>query len=272
MGISIQPLAEALGARITGIDLARPLDARTVSDIKAAWLKYLVLIFPGQELDEAAQIRFSDYLGDRGVRRPLMLISNIRENGEPIGSLPDGEMMYHSDAAHLEQPYKYTLLYALEIPSVGGNTLYANLYKAYEMLPDDLKARVADLEVVHRYHDGATLVAKNPTTKVAGRISRPLLLAHSESGRTVLFVSRLMTERIVGLARAESDALLEQLFEAAERPEVIYEHVWTPGDVVMWDNRCTNHARTDFPPGERRLLRRTTVNADAPYRGLPPSG
>lgn len=264
----ISPLAEALGARVTGIDLAAPLDASTVSQIKAAWLEYLVLIFPDQRLDEAAQIRFSDYLGDRGVRRPLMLISNIREDGVPIGSLPDGEMMFHSDAAHLEHPYKYTLLYALEIPSVGGHTLFANLYKAYELLPDDLKARVAGLEVVHRYYDGATLVEKNPTAKVAGRITRPLLLRHSESGRAVLFVSRLMTERVVGMTPAESDALLARLFEAAERPEVVYEHVWTPGDVVAWDNRCTNHARTDFPPGERRLLRRTTVNADAPYRGL----
>jgi taurine dioxygenase len=281
MVLTVEKIPGALGARITGVDLTRKLDAGCVAQIKAAWVEHLVLVFPGQTLDEADQIRFSEYFGNLGsrqrktpvpesdrVREGLMLVSNIRENGKPIGSLPDGEMMFHSDGAYAAQPYKYTLLYAVEIPSRGGNTLFANLYAAYEMLPENLKAGLAGARVVHRYYAGTTDVAKPEADTLSGRKERPVFLVHHESGRTALYVSRLMTDHIVGMARAESDALLAELFDFTERAVVVYEHAWIPGDFVMWDNRCTNHARTDFPATERRLLRRTTINADHPYVGL----
>ena len=275
MTMKIDPIPGPLGARVTGVDLRKEPDAETWAAIHRAWLDYLVLVFPGQDLTEEQQIRFSRHWGEFPVRKrfddrdtkvsdkSIMLVSNIRENGKPIGSLPDGEMMFHTDGAYDEHPYRYTLLHAIELPSVGGNTLFANMYKAYETLPDDLKRRLAGCHGVQGYY--ANTVSKdNPVAAYSGDFTHPLFIRHEETGRTALYVSRLMTLRIPELPEDESDAVLEQLFDHSEKPEFIYEHVWTRGDFVMWDNRCTNHARTDFPETERRLLRRTVIQGVRP--------
>jgi taurine dioxygenase len=197
-----------------------------------------------------------------------MLISNIREDGRPIGSLPDGEMMFHSDGSYDEHPYRYTMLYALEVPSRGGNTLFADMYGAYKTLPDALRRRLSGARARHGYYAGRGVTPEIKATLAIGESTdswvHPLFTVHEETGRPVLFANRLLTECIVGLPAAESDALLEALFDHAERRNGIYEHVWRPGDFVIWDNRCVNHARTDFPAGERRLLRRTTVQGVRP--------
>lgn len=272
MGIAVEPLSDALGARVTGIDLRRPVERAAFETIHRAWLDHQVLVFPGQQLCEEDQLRFTRLFGEPGGRNRkvaaaeegrvshpgIMLISNIREDGKPIGSLPDGEMMFHSDGAYAKRPFRYTLLYAIEIPPVGGNTLFANMYRAYEALPAGLRRRLAFCHAEHRYYAG-TVQKDRPTESLTGVRTHPLFVAHEETGRTALYASRLLTTRIPELPADESAAVLEQLFDHAERADFIYEHVWTPGDFVMWDNRCTNHARTDFPAGERRLLRRTTV-------------
>ena len=275
MAIKIEPLSAPLGARVTGIDLSEEPDAATWEAIHRAWLDYLVLVFPGQDLTEQEQIRFSRHWGEFPVRKrfedrdtkvsdkSIMLVSNIRENGKPIGSLPDGEMMFHTDGAYDEHPYRYTLLHAIELPSVGGNTLFANMYKAYETLADDLKRKLAGCHGVQGYY--ANTVNKNdPVAAYSGDFTHPLFIRHEETGRTSLYVSRLMTLRIPELPQEESDEILEFLFDHSEKRELIYEHVWTKGDFVMWDNRCTNHARTDFPETERRLLRRTVIQGVRP--------
>jgi len=286
MTIRIEPVSDALGARITGVDLRREPDAETWGTIHKAWLDHQVLNFPGQELSEEDQIRFSRHWGDFPRRkrfeerrekniadRSIMLVSNIRENGKPIGSLPDGEMMFHTDGAYDEHPYRYTLLHAIELPSVGGNTLFANMYKAYETLPGELKQHLATARAEHGYYAGRHVTAEIKATLAIGPSSdswvHPVCTAHEETGRPVLFVSRLLTRGIVGLPEAESDALLDRLLAHVEQKSFIYEHVWTPGDFVIWDNRCVNHARTDFPPGERRLLRRTTVQGVRPEPAQP---
>jgi len=282
MTITVEPLDARLGARVTGVDLGRELDEACWAAIHQAWLKHQVLVFPGQTMNEDDQIRFSLHWGRMPVRAryagrreesrrshsSIMLISNIREDGEPIGSLPDGEMMFHSDGSYDEHPYRYTTLYALEVPSRGGNTLFADMYGAYETLPDDLKRRLAGVRARHGYYAGPDVTPEIKATLAVGASTdcweHPLFTAHEETGRPVLFANRLLTQRLVGLSEAESDRLLHELFDHAERAELIYEHVWRPGDYVAWDNRCVNHARTDFPPGERRLLRRTTVQGVQP--------
>jgi taurine dioxygenase len=272
MTIKIEPLSDAVGARITGIDLHDDMDDAAFQTIHRAWLDHLVLVFPGQEFGEEDQIRFTKHFGEPGGRNRkvptaegdrvshpgIMLISNIRKDGVPIGSLPDGEMMFHSDGAYAKRPFRYTLLYAQEIPSVGGNTKFANIYKAYDTLSDDLKRTLAICHAEHQYYAGSVDKAK-PTDSLTGVRQHPLFIAHEETGRVALYASRLLTTKIVELPSDESDEILEALFDHSEKPEFVYEHVWTPGDFVMWDNRCTNHARTDFSEGERRLLRRTTV-------------
>jgi taurine dioxygenase len=273
MAVNISPLSPHIAAAVTGVDLSKPLSDAEFAAIMAAWVEHAVLVFPGQELSDEDQVRFSARFGRLGKRKrkvaraeaddvhaSVMLISNIRKDGVPIGSLPDGEMMFHSDGAYSEAPYIATFLYAIEIPSVGGDTLFSSLYAAADALPPDLHAKLEGRRAVHGYYAG-TVDKSQPQASLSGRAAAPVLRRHEQSGRDALFVSRLMTEAIEGMDKAESDALLATLFDLTERREFIYTHHWTPGDLVVWDNRACNHARTDFPGGERRLLRRTTVES-----------
>ena len=276
MSIRVKPTGTALGARVTGIDLSQELSEQQVGEIHEAWLDHLVLIFPGQDLSEEDQVRFTLRFGEMPKRKryenraekstsdkSIMLVSNIRENGKPIGSLPDGEMMFHSDGAYDQDPYKYTLLYAVELPSQGGDTLFANMYRAYESLPEALKQKLKGCHGVQGYYGGAVVKGINPGA-YSGEVEHPLFIRHPDTGRTAIYASRLMTVRIAEFSESESNDLLDQLFDHIERPENIYAHKWELGDFVMWDNQCTVHARTDFPREERRLLRRTTVQGVRP--------
>jgi len=271
--IAVVPLSPAIGAEIRGVDLMRPVDAATRAAIHRAWLDHVIILFRDQKLSEGDQVAFTELFGEVGIRtrpkdlRPeaqtlhptVMLISNIRENGKPIGSLPDGEMMFHHDTIHIKTPDKATCLYAMELPSRGGNTLFANLYKAYDALPARIRDRLADKKAHHHYNYGTTVKGDRRGTEAFGESVHPVFWRHPETGQRAVYVDRLMTEYVLDIARAESDALLAEIFDHCERPEFVYEHQWRVGDLVMWDNRCSMHARTDFPETERRLLRRTTV-------------
>tara|TARA_B100000700_G_C15013479_1_gene842159 strand:- start:1399 stop:2256 length:858 start_codon:yes stop_codon:yes gene_type:complete len=277
VSIKVEPISDAVGATITNIDLRKEMTPDVLREVHQAWLDYQVLVFPEQQLDEENQIRFTANFGEVGGRNRkvptaegnsvshpgIMLISNIRKDGKPIGSLPDGEMMFHSDGAYAKRPFRYTLLYAIEVPSFGGNTKFSNMYKAYDALPEDFKQRFSTCHAEQVYYAGS-LQKDKPSESLTGRRIHPLFIKHEETGRTALYASRLITTRIEELSRQESDEALEQIFEISERDEFVYEHIWTPGDFVVWDNRCLNHARTDFSGGERRLLRRTTVLGNDP--------
>ncbi len=281
MTIEIEPLAAALGARIYGVDLSDEIDGHTYAAIHRAWLDHQVLIFPRQSLSEADQIRFAKMFGNlpsraahaRFAGKPLghhslMLITNAKENGKPVGALPQGEMFFHTDGAYDEDPYRYTMLFAIEVSSVGGHTLFADMYGAYETLNEPMKRRLRGLHAVHGFYAGREVTEDFKKRLGVGedpkRTAHPVVIAHEETGRPALYVSRMLTESIAELPEAESNALLAALFAHSEQQALIYEHVWTVGDFVIWDNRCTNHARTDFPATERRKLRRTTVQGVRP--------
>ncbi|MBK19292.1 MAG: taurine catabolism dioxygenase TauD [Rhodospirillaceae bacterium] len=277
--MQIEKLTDVVGARITGLDLSQELDAETHGKLHQAWLDHLVLVIPDQDLTQEEQIRFARTWGEFPKRerykkraekdtadKSVMLVSNIRKDGKPIGSLPDGEMMFHTDGAYDEHPYNYTMLYAIELPSTGGNTQFANMYAAYETLSDDLKRKLANCTAHHGYYSG-TVQRGAPQGHFNGEYSHPVFIEHNETGRTALFISRLLTLRINELSQEESDEILTFLFDHSEKRDFIYEHEWTVGDLVMWDNRCLNHARTDFPRSERRLLRRNVIQGVRPERG-----
>jgi taurine dioxygenase len=192
-----------------------------------------------------------------------MLISNIRQDGKPIGALPDGEMHFHSDQCHQETPAKATMLYKIEVPSQGGNTLLANTYLAYETLPADVKHCIAGHRALNAYQTDTTLRSAD-YEGVGSSCWHPVVRTHPVTGRKALYVNRLMTREIEGLPPVESEAILEMLFDHQEQVRFVYEHVWRTGDVLIWDNRCTVHARTDFSAGERRLLRRVTILGERP--------
>ncbi|PPR09275.1 MAG: Alpha-ketoglutarate-dependent taurine dioxygenase [Alphaproteobacteria bacterium MarineAlpha11_Bin1] len=273
-GLDITTLSPALGAEIRGIDFMQPLDNSTLADIKSAWLEHLVLVFRCGEISEDSQIQFAGCFGstvgarsklraDGGDRR-LMVISNVRENGKPIGALPDGELMFHSDSVFLERPLMGAMLYAEELPSKGGNTLFASMYSAYQSLSEELKTRIDGLRAVNVF-DYETQVKTGPYKRLTARhATHPVVRTHPETGRRALYVNRLMTEEILGLPPVESDELLQILFAHAENRHHVYEHIWRKNDLVLWDNRCTQHARTNFPAHERRLLRRVGIEGDVP--------
>jgi taurine dioxygenase len=279
--IGITPLSAACGAEISGVDLSKPLSKHEVAAIKDAWAKHLVLVFRGQQVSQDDQLRFAAYFGDLGSRKkapePLraraegvqqdhekvLLVTNIKVAGQPIGAFGDGEFWFHIDSGYSARPYKYTFLYALELPSCGGNTLFANMYKAYDAVPADLKAKLAGRRALH-IHEYNRAKQANSSGDISGipHYSHPIFITHPDTGRKTLFVDRLMTTRIEGMSPPDSDAILNELYEIGERREFIFEHVWQLGDFLMWDNRCTIHARTDFPKEERRLLRRCTVEGE----------
>jgi taurine dioxygenase len=272
--LDIRPLSRHIGAEIRGIDLRTKPDEATVAAIYKAWLDHLVLVFPGQQLSQEDFLRVTAYFGEVGkVHRPpkyfppgfsrilpdILMISNIRENGEPIGVLPDGEMMFHHDMIHAEVPSKATILYSLEIPATGGDTLFASGYAAYDTLDPALKARLEGRKASHLYNYGSQARGDAKGTEAFAEMVHPVFRTHEETGRKAVYVNRLMTTEILDLPKAESDAALAALFDHAEKPEFVYAHKWRVGDLLLWDNRCSTHARTDFPATERRLMLRTTV-------------
>jgi taurine dioxygenase len=277
--LDVRPSSPALGAEVFGLDLSRPLPERTVREIYAAWLEHQVLVFHDQELSDADQRRVTDYFGEpqdltrtapaeRKTKPDVMYIGNVTIDGIQ-GDLPLGEMQFHTDGAYFERPTKATLLFAVHVPSAGGDTLFSNGYKAYASLPETLRQRIECMEAlnVYDYAEGGTKRAESPSAD-APRFVHPAAIVHPETGRPVLYVNRLMTKEIVGLPAAASEALLEELFAAIERTEFVYAHKWRVGDLVVWDNRCTFHARTEFNPNEKRALRRMTTKGDRP-RGVP---
>jgi taurine dioxygenase len=272
--LAIRPLSLALGAEIIGVDLSRNIADDTFAQIQDAWHQNLVILLRDQKLSEEDQVRFAEKFGPPAVihtkqfvrnHPAVMLISNIREDGKPIGALPDGEMHFHTDQCHQERPAMASMLYALEVPSTGGNTLFANGYKAYETLPVEIKRRIQGRKALNAY-DYDTAATKRGTRLAQDVPSyvHPVVRTHPVTGRKALYVNRLMTVRIEGLPAQESEELLALLFDHQERREFIYEHVWRAGDLLMWDNRCTLHARTDFSPNERRLMRRVTILGEKP--------
>src|ERR1700756_1960052 len=195
-----------------------------------------------------------------------MIISNIREDGEPIGALPDGEMMFHHDMIHSEMPDKATLLYSVEIPSTGGNTLFASGYAAYETLDPTIRNRLEGRKARHYYNYGSVQKGDNKGTEAFSECVHPVFRTHEDTKRKAVYVDRLMSVKILDMPEAESDELLAAVIEHSERKEFVYEHEWRVGDLLLWDNRCSAHARTDFPSSERRLMLRTTVKGTVrPY-------
>jgi taurine dioxygenase len=279
--VEVKPMAPHIGAAITGLDLRRPFAEDEIRTVNQAWLDHLVLVFPDQNLTQEDLLRLTACFGEIGeLRRPpkyfppgfakilpnIMLISNIRENGEPIGALPDGEMMFHHDMIHAAVPHKGTLLYSIEIPSVGGDTLFASGYAAYDTLEPVLRSRLEGRRALHHYNYGSTKKGDGHGVEAFGEATHPVFRTHEDTGRKAVYVNRLMTTGIEGMLESESAPLLEAVFDHAEKPEFVYAHKWQIGDVVLWDNRCSSHARTDFPASERRLMLRTTVKGTvAPF-------
>ncbi len=278
------PTRAALGAEIRGPD-GGPFDLRAIDDsdftaIHQAWLDHLVLLFRGQTLTDQDLIAFSRRFGhldwapvqETGRRfvegfPEIYVVSNVIENGVPIGSLGAGEATWHTDMSYLQDPPKASMLYAIEIPPAGGNTYFCSMYRAYELLPDALKRRIEGLRIKHdgTYNSGGYVrqgvtAVDDPLTSPG--VYHPLVCRHPETRRPVLYLGRRRNAYIDGLPLAESEALLDELWTYATRGDVVWAHEWQVGDVVLWDNRCTMHRRDPFDPDTRRILHRTQIKGE----------
>lgn len=269
-------IGPGFAAQITGLDLTQPV---TPSDqaLLNAWLdQFLVLVCSDQDISEADQIRFSSVFGTPSERsRPqdqrveqspfahlIGLVTNVRESGKPIGSLPDGEMWFHHDGCFIDTPYRATVLRAMAVTSVGGETLFVDMRQVYRALPGALRAMLHGRRALHVF-DYRTLAERpDPAMDLAGvrHASHPLVVRHPNTGDSALYVNPLCTVRIEGLPLNESQALLAELNAAVIGSAACYRHRWSPADLVIWDNWASCHARTDFPGGEVRMLRRSIVS------------
>ena len=274
--LPIRDLTPLLGAEIMDVDLSKPLSPELAQNILDIWHEKSVILIRGQNFSEDEQVRFAEIFGPLNrshTQKPhhsktnnaVMFVSNVRENGELIGAHPDGEMHFHTDQCHQEKPCSATMLYAMQIPSEGGDTLFINAFHAYETLPDDLRKRIDGLKAVNAYDYSQGETRGDFSGENTAKALHPVVRTHPVTGRKALYVNRLMTAWIEGMDRTESEDLLLRLFEHQENPAFIYAHKWKVGDVVVWDNRCTLHARTDFSAKERRMLRRVTILGEKPF-------
>jgi len=279
-GLKITPLSPVIGVEIAGVDLGRDLDQGTAAEIRRAWYENSVILIRGQDLSEEEQLRFARTLGPIAPRsrppverrsyvpdpdNPMHLVTDrVDENGRRLGSLGHGEMWFHTDKCYEERPHRASLLYAIEIPSRGGETKFASLYRAYDRLTASLKERLEGRRVLQIYDFTTTEpAAVDDRLEELMHYWQPIFVTNPDTGRRALYVNRLMSARIEGMEDTESRDVLDELCDLIEAPDNVYEHSWRPGDIIVWDNLSSLHARNDWPEDERRTLRRCTVQGEA---------
>jgi taurine dioxygenase len=279
--MDIRNSSAPLGAEVTGLDLAQPLDEATFGVIEDLFHQRGVICFRDQQLTEEQHIAFSRRFGTLEIHvakdylKPgypeILVVSNVIENGRNIG-LADAGQYWHSDLSYIANPSRCSLLYAREVPVYGGRvlgeTLFASAAHAYDTLPDSLKARLEGLRAVHGYGDrykkqqaaGTRGALSDEQLQQVPNVSHPVFHSHPVTGRKVLFVNEGFTASIEGIPSSESNALLQELFAHIVRPEALYTHQWRQGDLLMWDNCLTQHrAIRNYELPLRRLMHRTTV-------------
>jgi taurine dioxygenase len=280
--VTIRPLDGPLGAEVLDLDLTRPLSDATFDAIVEAHLDHHVLVFRDQRISPAEQIAFSRRFGPlqihvlRQFQLPgypeILVVSNIKENGQPIG-LGDAGHFWHSDLSYKQTPSLGSMLHAQELPAEGGDTLFANMHRANDTLPVELKRAVEGRRAEHSYLAKYEELRKRSPWRPAlteqqlaevRPVTHPIVRTHPGNGRRALFVGEHFTTRIVGLPEDESRELLAQLFAHSVKPENVYRHRWKQHDMVFWDNRSVIHLAAGTPDHLRRRLNRTTIEGDVP--------
>ncbi|MFK3830652.1 TauD/TfdA dioxygenase family protein [Pseudomonas fulva] len=279
----VHPFAGAVGAEIVGLDLSRPLNAQDFARIHRAHLDHHVLVFRDQRITPEHQIAFSRRFGELQIHvlkqflleghPEILIVSNIIENGQNIG-LGDAGKFWHSDLSYKALPSLGSMLHAQELPDEGGDTLFADMHKAWDAVPAALRTLVAGRNAAHSY------TARYAETRFEGNwrpaltaeqlaqvqeVVHPVVRTHPETGRQALFVSEGFTTRIVGLPEDESRDVLQQLYALSVQDDNVYRHQWEPHDLVFWDNRSLIHLAAGCPAHLRRKLYRTTIQGDAPF-------
>ena len=273
---TVLPLPQPLGAEITGIDLGK-IDDATTSRLQEALSQYLVLLFRNQTITDAQLVATSGKFGALDVPAPnpfgepfhkvhpeINVISNIVQDGKPAGNLGAGEAVWHADMTYQENPPRAAILYALQVPDTGGNTYFADMYKAYDALPDDLKAEVEGKTAIHdSSHNSAGMRRKGyaeiTDVRQTPGAHHPLVRTDPSSGRKALFLGRRPRSYIPGLSVTESDRLLDRLWAHIDNPDFYMCHEWRVGDALMWSNLEVLHRRDSFDADAQRRMHRTQI-------------
>lgn len=278
--MQFRPLTDTFGAEMPGLDV-RALSDDAFNTLYQVWLEHLVLVIPGQSLTDQELQDFSKRFGPledlpfgnvpeevkaRHPHRHVLPLSNIIEDGKPLGGLGNGEAAWHSDMTYVPHPPTASILYGVEIPKDGGDTWFANQIAALEALPEDLRAKVQAHAVKHdATHSSIGKLRRgyeeeSDVREIPGQV-HPLIRQHDETSREALYLGRRDYAYVDGLPVEESEALLDALWDIAALPEHCLRHTWTPGDLVIWDNRSVLHRRDSFPNNQRRMMRRCQVLA-----------
>ena len=278
--IEIEPLGAAAGARLHGVDLSKPMGDNLFGEVRQALLDHLVIVLPNQDITPEQHKDFSRQFGTLNVHPHMEPL-----DGHPeilhIVKEPDDKLNFgggwHSDLTFLPEPVLGSVLYAREVPATGGDTMWANAYMAYEGLTDKMKEVLGALKAVHTANeiygaDGIYADPRHPASdravakdEAAAATEHPIVRTHPETGRKLIFVNPAFTTHIAGMSRKESKPILDFLFDQIGKPENVFRHKWSANDVVMWDNRCTQHYALNDYHGQRREMHRVTVDGDRPY-------
>ncbi len=282
MDLAVTRRHPLIGAEMRGVDLARPLAPETVVAIEQLWLEHLLLIFPDQPISDEAHIAFGRNFGDLEVHpslahrsssnREIYRVSNVDEEGALIPPTDTGwqylnqSWLWHTDSSFREIPSKGSILHGIETTNDGGDTLFANMYAAYDALDDATKAEIAGLSVVHDHDFILSLSPELSRKQDKGAyaalppVRHPLAHKHPRTGRKALLLSPHTMASVDGLSPEAGRALLDRLIAHATEDRFVYRHVWRPHDVIMWDNRCTMHSVMPFDNVRiRRIMHRVTL-------------
>jgi len=279
--LTLRPMSAALGVEVSGVDLSKPISDGDFDEIYNTWIDATVILFRNQQLTPEHQLAFArrfgritnyNSAGNQHARYPeLLVLSNLKEDGKPIGAPVSGRY-WHSDGHYSLEPPSASILYALEVPPVGGETWFANMFAAYDALPEQTKRRLAGLKVIiSRVQSRPYNYPERPPVTDEQRASwpdmpQPLVRTHPVSGRKALYVGGNVPWRIEEMPDGEAALLVTELQEFAIQPKFIYEHHWRAGDIVVWDNRSAMHKATAYDQeNHRRLMHRVTIAGNVPY-------
>lgn len=290
MTLSIRKLHPAIGAEVSGLDLGAPVDSDTRAALLNAFARHHVLVFPGADISDEEHIAFSRNFSTLetfpqsnmgAARQPeIYRVSNVGEDGEILPVESDTAryqsltQVWHTDGSYLPVPSLGAVLHGIEVTDQGGETQFANMFRAYDALPDDRKRQVEGLKARHSFQYSRALKGLPPMkpeelAKVPP-VDHPLVRVHGD-GRRSLYLSAPLMEGVVGWSEQESQALFTELLEHATQPGFVYRHRWKPHDVVMWDNRCTMHCVTPYDAAsKRRVMHRTALVGTETVVGVSP--
>lgn len=273
--MEVRRIAGALGAEIQGVDLSRPLEKSLLSEIRKAWLEHLVIFFRSQNLTPTQFMAFAEQFGEpveyplvRGIEGfpKIIEVKKLEHERVNFGGL------WHSDTAYLERPPMASMLLAREVPPHGGDTLFANMYLAFEALSPGFKKLLEGLRAVNSSTKADASRTREDLIKISGRkgeakeflSEHPVVRTHPETGRKALYVNAGHTVRFAGWSEDESSPLLKYLYEHQQRPEFTCRFAWQPGSIALWDNRCAQHNPVNDYHGYRRVMLRITLAGDTP--------